>query len=80
MTSLIPSAHNVDAVDAVIRFHDDGYVSLVKYDAGPNPISYVDMGRDTRRFPQGSERRRRRELHQSEQALKNIAAPPGSPG
>jgi serine/threonine protein kinase len=46
MTNLIPGAHNVDAEDALIRLHDDGYVSLVKYDAGPNPLSYVDMHRD----------------------------------
>ena len=36
----------MDAVDAFIRLHDDGYVSLVKYDVGPNPVSYADMGRD----------------------------------
>ena len=50
VTNLIPGAHNVDAVDAFIRIHDDGYVSLVKYDAGPNPVSYVDMGRDNGAF------------------------------
>jgi serine/threonine protein kinase len=46
VTDLIPGADNVDAVDALIRLHDDGHVSLVKYDAGPNPVSYVDMRRD----------------------------------
>jgi len=50
VTSLIPGAHNVDAVDAFIRLHDDGYVSLVRYDAGPNPVSYVDMRRDNGAF------------------------------
>jgi serine/threonine protein kinase len=50
VTNLIPGAHNVDAEDAFIRLHDDGYVSLVKYDAGPNPVSYVDMGRDNGAF------------------------------
>jgi hypothetical protein len=50
VTNLIPGAHNVDAVDAFIRLHDDGYVSLVKYDAGPNPVSYVDMQRDNGTF------------------------------
>lgn len=50
MTNLIPGADNVDAVDAIIRLHDDGYVSLVRYDAGPNPVSYVDMRRDNAAF------------------------------
>jgi serine/threonine protein kinase len=50
VTKLTPGAHNVDAVDAFIRLHDDGYVSLVKYDAGPNPVSYVDMHRDNGTF------------------------------
>jgi serine/threonine protein kinase len=50
VTNLTPGAHSVDAVDAFIRLHDDGYVSLVKYDAGPNPISYVDMQRDNGAF------------------------------
>jgi len=40
----------VDAVDAFVRLHDDGYVSLVKYDAGPSPVSYVDMQRDNGAF------------------------------
>src|SRR6266545_1848984 len=50
VTNLIPGAHNVDAVDAFIRLHDDDYVSLVRYDAGPNPVSYVDMQRDNGAF------------------------------
>jgi serine/threonine protein kinase len=50
VTNLIPGAHNVDAVDAFIRLHDDGYVSLVKYDARPNPISYGDMELDNGAF------------------------------
>jgi serine/threonine protein kinase len=50
VTGLIPGAHNVDAVDAFIRLHDEGYISLVKYDAGPNPLSFVDMQRDIEGF------------------------------
>jgi len=50
VTNLIAGAHNVDAVDAFIWLHDDGYVSLVRYDAGPNPVSYVDMRRDNGAF------------------------------
>lgn len=50
VTTLIPGAHTVDAVDAFLRLHDDGYVSLVKYDAGPSPVSYIDMQRDNGAF------------------------------
>jgi eukaryotic-like serine/threonine-protein kinase len=50
VTNLTPGAQNVDAVDAFIRLHDDGYVSLVKYDAGPNPVSFVDMQRNNGAF------------------------------
>ena len=50
VTNLIPGAHNVDAVDALIRLHDEGYLSLAKYDAGPNPVSYVDMQRNNGAF------------------------------
>jgi hypothetical protein len=50
VAELIPGAHTVDVVDALIRLHDDGYVSLVRYDAGPKPVSYADMQRDNSGF------------------------------
>lgn len=50
VTDLVKTAQSVDAVDALIRLHDDGYISLIKYDAGPTPQSFESMNRDRDRF------------------------------
>jgi serine/threonine protein kinase len=50
LTGLITGVQDVDTVDAIVRLHDDGFVSLVKYDFGPDPVSYIDTRRDNSTF------------------------------